>query len=217
MKLRSAINLSILSVCFYVGSVQQSHAHRVGHGMYDTITVYAEILPNGDTIPLSYLPDLFVYAQLTGQWKEYYKEWKRLRNAVYVTYPYAVEAARVVNDINKSLVNVDNRRERKKIISAREKELRTVFSDKVKNLSVYQGRVLMKLINRETGNNCYEIIQEYKGTIPAGIYQGIAFLFSSSLKQPYSPMLSKTDKFIEIITRDLEIKYGYYNYTGNYR
>ncbi len=216
MRLNRSIQLSILSACLLF-SVKDSNAQRVGHGIHDTIVVYAEILPNGDTIPLSYLPDFYAYAQLKGYWKEYYKEWKRLRNAVYVTYPYAVQAARVINQINKEMAVADNKKDRKQIIKSKEKELRDAFSDKLKNLSVYQGRVLMKLINRETGNNCYDIIQEYKGGIPASVYQGVAFIFGSSLKQPYNPMLSKTDKFIEIITRDLEMKYGYYNYTTNYR
>lgn len=216
MLLRRTIQISILSACLLF-SVKDSKAQRVGHGIYDTIVVYAEILPNGDTIPLSYLPDFYAFAKLTGYWKEYYKEWKRLKNAVYVTYPYALKAAGVINDINKQLATENNKQKRRQIIKSKEKEMRDAFSDKLKNLSVYQGRVLMKLINRETGNNCYDIIQEYKGGLPATVYQGVAALFGSSLKQPYNPMLSKTDKFIEIITRDLEMKYGYYNYTTNYR
>ena len=66
-----------------------------------------------------------------------------------------------------------------------EKDLKKEFADKVTNLSVYQGKVLMKLINRETGNNCYEIIKEYKGGFNAGFWQAIAFVFGSNLKQPY--------------------------------
>ena len=214
MSIKTAI-LSIIMVAPVAFSSEKANAQNVGHGVYDTIRVYAEILPNGDTIPLSYLPDFYVYAKLKGYWKEYYKEWKRLKNAVYVTYPYAIKAAKVINEINRDLVNIDSKKQRKHIIKSKEKELRDAFSEKLKNLSVYQGRVLMKLINRETGNNCYDIIEEYKGGIPASLYQGVAYLFGSSLKQPYNPMLSQTDRFIEIITRDLEMKYGYYKYSIN--
>ena len=66
----------------------------------------------------------------------------------------------VMNDINRHLVGVSEKSARKKYISSREKELRKEFTEPLTNLSVYQGKVLMKLINRETGNNCYEIIKE---------------------------------------------------------
>jgi hypothetical protein len=57
----------------------------------------------------------------------------------------------------------------------REAELRKEFTDPLTNLSIYQGKVLMKLINRETGNNCYNIIKEYKGGFTARFYQTVAF------------------------------------------
>ena len=77
---------------------------------------------------------------------------------------------------------MSNKRDRKKYIKTREKELKKEFAEPLKELSVYQGRVLMKLINRQTGNNCYEIIKEYKGGFNARVYQTVAFVFGSSLK-----------------------------------
>ncbi|MFX8339502.1 DUF4294 domain-containing protein, partial [Acinetobacter baumannii] len=70
-----------------------------------------------------------------------------------------------------------DKQQRKAIIHSREKELRKEFTDKLTNLSIYQGKVLMKLIYRETGNSCYEIIDEYKGSFNAVLYQSIAFVF----------------------------------------
>ena len=116
-----------------------------------------------------------------------YADWTRLRNAVYVTYPYAISASRIMNDINAQLVNVTDKKQRKAIIQSREKELKTQFADKLKDLSVYQGKVLMKLIYRQTGNNCYEIIEGYKGKFDAGFWQTIAVIFGSNLKQKYDP------------------------------
>ena len=69
----------------------------------------------------------------------------------------------------------------------REKELKKEFTEPLTNLSIYQGKILMKLINRETGNNCYEIIKEYKGGLTARFYQTVAFFFDGDLKQPYDP------------------------------
>ena len=84
---------------------------------------------------------------------KFIEEWTRLRNAVYVVYPYARIAGATINDINKNLVNVSAKKERKSYIKTREKELKREFSDPLSNLSVYQGKILMKLINRQTGNN----------------------------------------------------------------
>lgn len=176
-------------------------------GELDTIRVYAMIDPNGDTIPYSILPPVSVYTRLTREQKKYWAEWTRLRNAVYVTYPYAIAASKIMNDINRQLVNVENKKERRKIIHAREKELKREFTDKLTRLSVYQGKVLMKLINRQTGNNCYEIIEEYKGFMTAAFWQGVAFVFGSNLKQAYDA--SGKDHDMEKIVRDVQMMYGH--------
>ena len=131
----------------------------------------------------------------------------RLRNAVYVTYPYAKTAGKLITDVNNQLAGVRDEAARKKIIKSREKEMKRDFGDKVTSLSVYQGKVLMKLINRETGNNCYEIIKEYKGGFNAGFWQTVAYVFGSSLKQPYAPQ--GDDKDIEKIVLELQKLYGY--------
>jgi hypothetical protein len=129
-------------------------------GPLDTMRVHAYITPEGDTIPESILPPVEVYAKLTGHWKNYWADWTRLRNAVYVTYPYAIAASRIMNEVNIKLSGVTDKKKRKAIIKSREKELKKEFADQLVKLSVYQGKVLMKLINRQTGNNCYENITE---------------------------------------------------------
>ena len=91
----------------------------------------------------------------------------------------------------------------------REKDLKKEFTTPLTNLSVYQGKILMKLINRETGNNCYEIIKEFKGGFMARFYQTVAFFFNSSLKQPYNA--DGEDAEIEKIVQDVRRMYGYTN------
>ncbi|MBL0882008.1 MAG: DUF4294 domain-containing protein [Chitinophagaceae bacterium] len=176
-------------------------------GPYDTVRVYAYITPEGDTIPESILPPVEVIGKLTGKWKRHWAEWTRLRNAVYVTYPYAMAASKVMNEINARLVNVSDKQKRRAIIKSREKELKKEFADQLTKLSVYQGKVLMKLIYRQTGNNCYEIIQEYKGGFNAAFWQTIAVIFGSNLKQNYDPY--NKDRDMETIVRDVEVMYGY--------
>lgn len=173
---------------------------------FDTLQVYAFVV-DGDTIPGGRMLDVNVYTRIPEKWKKYWAEWTRLRNAVYVTYPYAKAAGRIMNEVNAKLVGVTDKKLRKEIIKSREKDLKKEFADKITNLSVYQGKVLMKLINRETGNNCYEIIHEYKGGFAAGFYQTIAVILGSSLKQSYEP--ATKDQPIEILVQDVERMYGH--------
>lgn len=137
-------------------------------------------------------------------------EYTRLRNAVYVCYPYAVTAGNVINDVNKHLEGVTDRKDRKRYIKTREAELKKQFSDPLSNLSVYQGRVLMKLINRQTSNNCYDLIKEYKGGLNARMYQTVAFFFGSSLKQDYDVKGDANDRLIEGFVQELNTRwYGH--------
>jgi len=135
---------------------------------------------------------------------KFIEEWTRLRNAVYVTYPYARIAGATINDINANLAKVSSKKERKGYIKSREKELKKQFSDPLSNLSVYQGKILMKLINRQTGNNCYEIIKEYKGGLNARFYQTVAFFVGGNLKQDWSIAKNKTDRDIENIVKEID-------------
>ncbi len=179
---------------------------QTGHGVNDTIMTGA-VIYNGDTIEAKTLYNVDVYGKLSRAQLTAREKWTRLRNAVYVTYPYAMRAGAVMNDINAKLEKIPQSAARKDYIKSREKELKKEFTDPLTNLSVYQGRVLMKLINRETGNNCYEIIKEYKGGLTARFYQTVAFFFNSNLKQPYNAM--GDDAEIEKIVLEVRRMYGY--------
>ena len=195
----------IFSLVFVLGFSVQSNQLSAQKSKNDTLQVYAFVV-DGDTIPGGWLIEADVTAKMPEKWKNYWKEWTRLRNAVYVTYPYAKAAGKVFNVVNSELTNVTDKQQRKAIIKSHEKELKKEFADKITNLSVYQGKVLMKLIYRETGNNCYELIHEYKGGFTAGFWQTIAIIFGSNLKQNYDPVVK--DKAMESIVQDVERMYG---------
>ena len=175
-------------------------------GRNDTLVSQA-VIYEGDTIEAKTLLPYYCYTHLTDAQRNAKQAYDRLRNAVYVTYPYARRAGIVMNDINAKLANITGEEERKKYIHSREKELRNEFTKPLTDLSIYQGKVLMKLINRETGNNCYEIIKEYQGGLTARVYQTVAFFFSTNLKQPYD---AKTeDVVIERFVLEVQRMYGY--------
>ena len=129
----------------------------------------------------------------------------RLRNAVYVTYPYARKAGMILNDMNVQLAKMNSESEKKDYIKSMERDLKKEFTDPMERLSVYQGKILMKLINRQTGNNCYDIIKEYRGGFSARVWQTVAFFFGSSLKQPYDAQGDDHD--MEVIVQEVERMY----------
>src|SRR6266536_3096825 len=190
----------LLLVSFH--SKAQSDRRDSKWGPNDTLIVPA-IIYEGESLPYKEMEMVWVSNMSPDKLAKYIEEWSRLRNAVYVTYPYARIAGATINDINTKLANVSSRKQRKQYIKTREKELRAQFTDPMENLSVYQGKILMKLINRETGNNCYDIIKEYKNGLTARVYQTVAFLFGSSLKQDWD-LAEKTDRQIENIVKEID-------------
>ena len=182
----------------------QQYAATSRFSANDTI-ICSAVVYEGDTIEAKILAGVYVWGKRNAAARE---EWTRLRNAVYVTYPYARRAGFVFNDIERHIANNPDKSAVNKYINTREKELKKEFSDPLKNLSVYQGKVLMKLINRETkGVNCYDIIKELKGGFSARLWQTVAFVFGSDLKQPYDA--AGKDAEIESIVKEVQRMYGY--------
>ncbi len=201
--LRRYLFLFFFIIGFTAVQAQESSSSPGKWGANDTIVVKA-IIVDGESYPYSELEPVYLtngsYEKMAKQLAAY----NRLRNAVIVTYPFARLAGATINDINARMMGVSEKGQRKKIIKTREKELRQQFTEPLTNLSVYQGKVLMKLINRQTGNNCYEIIKEYKGGLQARFYQTVAFFFGSSLKQGYNWQQDATDGQIEAIVREID-------------
>jgi hypothetical protein len=172
-------------------------------GPNDTIMVPAIWFRN-EMMPYSEVGMVWVGNNLSGKkMDKYIQEWTRLRNAVYVTYPYARIAGNTINDINQHLATIKDKKQRKTYIKTREKELKKQFTEPLSNLSVYQGKILMKLINRQTGNNCYDILKEHKGGLNARFYQTIAFFVGGNLKQDWD-LKDKTDRQIENFVNEID-------------
>lgn len=184
-------------------ALQMMKEQRKKWGPNDTILVPAIFYQN-EIVNYKEEPMVWVSKLSARALAKFIEEWTRLRNAVYVTYPYARIAGSTINDINKNLEGITGRRERKSYIKTREKELKKEFSDPLQELSVYQGKILMKLINRQTGNNCYEIIKEYKGGLNARFYQTVAWFVGGNLKQDWDVKENKMDRQIENIVKEID-------------
>ena len=103
-------------------------------------------------------------------------------------YPYALVAHKLVEKAD-STIAADKLKgaKRDKYISKVQKELFDVFESQMRSMTVSQGALLMKLIDREVGKSSFNIIKDYKNKMAAGFWQGIAKLFGTDLKKPYDP------------------------------
>ncbi len=172
----------------------------------DTIRLGGIVVGN-DTFAMVYMDEWEVWAKLPRRLARQRAHWDRLRYNVAVTYPYAVIAAEVLRDVDVNLDRFgDDKHARKAYIKGIEHELNKRWKGELSNLSISQGQVLVKLIDRQTGKNCFSIIKEMKGGFTATLWQGVALLFANNLKREYDPY--GDDKEIESIVRDLE----YQNY-----
>ncbi|MBS1782253.1 MAG: DUF4294 domain-containing protein [Bacteroidetes bacterium] len=174
----------------------------------DTILLGA-VIEGRDTIPMVFMDDVEVIDKLPKRWVRRQTEYNRLRYNIYKTYPYAVIAAGVLKDVYANMEHIPDEKAKKRYMKSVEKDLKSKFKGELENMTISQGQVLVKLINRQTGRNCYSIIKEVKGGFNAVIYQSVALLFNNNLKKAYDP--TGDDKDMEQIVRELEAT-NYYRY-----
>jgi hypothetical protein len=173
-------------------------------GVNDTIRLGA-IVENGKSYPMVLLPEFTnVGALMAGEEKT---RRNKLRSDIYEVYPYAIAAAALLKDVNATLDKIPDRRDRKKYLKSTDRQLDELFKKQLKNLSVDQGHILIKLIDRQTGQNCYSIIKELKGGFSAVVWQSVGLVFNNNLNRDYDP--DGNDKEIEGIVRDLEASNNY--------
>lgn len=142
----------------------------------------------GDTVYHDSIRPARIFQRMPRQkgkeWRKYY----RLVHNFSKAYPYALVAKRMVEETD-SVIAADRltglRKER--YINHLQKELFGVFEKQMRDLTVTQGMLIMKLIDRETGHTSYELIRGYKGGITAGFWQGVAKMFDEDMKKPYDP------------------------------
>lgn len=181
------------------------HAQR---GPNDTIRVACIVLGK-DTLPHVWLRDAIIVSEMTEAGKrarqaqrERRKAYDQLRRNVYTVYPYAVAAGFTLHDIDSALSNLYSKEAKKIYKRRKEDELNHQFKGELENLTITQGQILVKLIARQTGKPCYQIIKELKGGFNARIWQTVALIFDNNLKNNYDP--TGDDEAIEFIVKEIE-------------
>jgi hypothetical protein len=169
----------------------------------DSINVTRGIIQGNDTIPIIELEEVRIYQRSDFDYLSYRRRDRRLVRNVKKAYPYAKIAGRELKDLDEQLARLNSVKEQKEYINLAEKEIMDKFENQVKKLTISQGIILVKLIDRETGHTSYEVLQDLKGNVTAFFWQGIARIFGNNLKAEYDP--DGEDANIEDIVRGIEM------------
>lgn len=129
------------------------------------------------------------------------KKFNKLRYNILKVLPYANEAARNLKIIEAEMNNIPTDEGKEAYLKSRESFLFGQYEKDIRNLTISQGKVLVKLIDRQTGDNAYSLISDYKSRTSAFFWQGIGRIFGYNLKEDYDP----EDEFaMEVIIRSIE-------------
>ena len=131
------------------------------------------------------------------------REFTLLEMKVKKVYPIAKVAAIKLAEYNRVFASFKTERERKKYVKDVEKDLFREYEQELRTMKVSEGRILIKLLDRETGNSSYEIIKEFKGGFSAFFWQSVARLFGHDLKAQYDPVME--DRIIEYIILQIDL------------
>ena len=142
---------------------------------------------NGDTIPSIQLPTVYIFKPLKFKNEKERQEYYRLIRNVKKVYPISKEINQAIIETYEYLQTLPNEKARQKHIKRVEKGLKEQYTPRMKKLSFAQGKLLIKLIDRQSNSTSYELVKAFMGPFKAGFYQTFAALFGASLKKEYDP------------------------------
>ena len=167
---------SFITVCIHAQQTTTINGYKV------PLCVY-----KGDTIPALRLPTVYVFKPLKFKNKKQEMEYYRLVRNVKKTLPIAKEVNRAVIETYEFLLTLPDEKSREKHLQMVEKSVKEQYTPRMKKLTFSQGKLLIKLINRETASSSYELVKAFLGPFKAGFYQAFAAIFGASLKKEYHP------------------------------
>ncbi len=166
------------------------------------IVTFATVL-DGDTIPKSYLKEVKIEGFIAPLTQEEMSKYAKLIRNVKKTYPYAKQAGRLLATYNLAMKDLDEK-DRKKLMKQAEDEINMKFTANLKKLTRSQGKVLIRLVDRETGNDSYTLVKELRGSFRAFFYQSLGKLFGYNLRSKYNPQENEEDRIIEKVIYAIE-------------
>lgn len=178
-----------------------SQVQSANNDVNGTVIIRGRII-DGDTLPHIDLREVLIMPQWKFVNQKQYIRYSKLVRNIKITLPYARLASAKLAEINKELEKIDGDRARKRYLKVAEKKLFDEFEAPLRKLSFSQGRLLIRLIDRETGETSFELIRQYKGKISAFFWQGVARIFGANLKDEYDP--DTDDKMVEYIIMKID-------------
>lgn len=164
--------------------------------------VYSTVI-DGDTLFIIPLDEVEIKAKRSPKNKRHIRRTNRLIRYVKKVHPYAKIAGKKLQEYDSLLSSVDKKSQRRKIMRQAEKEINEEFGGELRKLTINQGKILLKLIDRETGDTSFELVKDLRGGFTAFFYQTFARLFTLNLKVKYDPL--GKDMKIEEIVRLIEL------------
>ena len=155
----------------------------------------SKVLVDGDSLQYMEFSNVYVYPQLTFSSKRQQASYMRLVKNVKVTLPLAKEVRQILIETAEYLETLPNDKAKQEHIKRVEQSILKEYKPKMKKLTYSQGKLLIKLINRECNSTSYEAIQAFMGPLRAGFWQAFAWAFGASLKKEYDP--EGTDRLTE--------------------
>jgi hypothetical protein len=172
----------------------------IGQETPTTNSVKVHII-DGDTLPYVLLPD-YNYIEINNhRTRKEQRKWNKLMRNVVKVYPYAQITSELLEYYDEELAKIENEAERKKFMEGAEAVLKEEFKGEIMDMTISQGKVLVKLIDRETGQTSYELIKDLRSGFTAFMWNSIALIFGNNLKAKYDP---QEDADIEQIVQMIE-------------
>ncbi len=208
MKTRSAL----ISVCIFLiycqisAQTANNGKQRGGNRKAIEDSIEVKYLPAANSLAFDSTPTInfrdvnIVSFKTKEDWMMYYKYKSRIQKVL----PYVKIAKQVYIELKQEKED-EKKRVYRKYRKDVEKEMRTKFEKELKDLTIGQGEMLFKLINRETGNNAYNLIKEVKGSVTAWFYQLVGKRYGYNLKDNYNP---EEEKMIELIIKEMGASYN---------
>ncbi|MCL2683338.1 MAG: DUF4294 domain-containing protein [Bacteroidales bacterium] len=160
------------------------------------------VVVNGDTIPYFGLPEVEIFSKRIFKSKRDEELYRRLVHNVRKVYPYAKLAGETYLYYDSILAQETNERKKSQLMKQAERDIKRQFEKELKNLTVTQGKILVKLLDRETSHSAFNLVRDLRNAFQAYLYQGIGRLFGYNLRTKYDP--EGRDRDIETIVRLIE-------------
>ena len=181
------LNIVILIVFLSSGSLVCHAQQQPRTDMSKSIYLTPMCVYNGDTIPYVKLPIVYIFKPLKFKNKREMAKYYKLIRDVKKVLPISKEINRAIIETYEYLQTIPTEKERQKHLKAVEKGLKEQYTPRMKKLSFAQGKLLIKLVDRQTNSTSYELVKAFMGPFKAGFYQTFAALFGASLKKQYDP------------------------------